>query len=46
MIYDGAKVINISGNKYTGFMRDFELVKFDQRILEGRLLHLHLHQWV
>ena len=23
MIYDGAKVVNISGNKYTAFMKDF-----------------------
>ena len=32
MVYDGAKVINVSGNKFTAFMKDFELVKILQRI--------------
>ena len=35
MVYDGAKVINVSGNKFTAFMRDFELVRMLERILES-----------
>lgn len=44
MVYDGAKVINVSGNKFTAFMRDFELVRMLERILESWLLDFHLHE--
>ena len=46
MVYDGAKGVNISGNKYVGLMKDYELVIIGREIIESRLVHIHLYQWI